>query len=132
MRRQVFRLFPWGDGTRVAPVCWIQRVRCNPVTIRTSISYKGVRETAPYTTACRTICPEGGKKARRCSTGLFWEALFCFGLGQGAHAVEAHGECGEVVEHGGGGRWQDARHAKADERAVETDDETVVVLDAVQ
>ena len=35
------------------------------------------------------------------------------------------------MEHGGCGGRQDARHAKADERAVKANDETVVVLDAV-
>ncbi len=35
------------------------------------------------------------------------------------------------MEHGGGGRRQDAHHAQADEGPVEADDKAVVVLDAV-
>ena len=45
--------------------------------------------------------------------------------------MEADAQSGQVVEHGRCGRRQHTRRAKADQRPVEPDDESVVGLDAV-
>lgn len=44
------------------------------------------------------------------------------------HAVQTDAQRGRVVQQGGGGGLNDARHAQSDEHAVEADDEPVVPM----
>ena len=132
MRRQVFRHFPWRNGTRVASVL-LDSAMCAAIQLYnwTSISYKGVRETAPYTTALRTICPERGKKSPALQHRALSGGVILFWAGAGRSCCE-----GSPPGWTGCGAWRRRREgsspqdAQGDEAPIKSKDEPVVVLDA--